>query len=374
MAPLVLLLILTTVTLAEKNPCKVCRDLTDAFQKHFDATEGQNYGGGNTAWEERSLGRNTYATSETRLVEIFEKTAKKCDYKCGSLLEDQEEYIEEWFFKRQDTDLFEEMCITELTRCCPSNRWGPDCEECPGGVETPCSGHGKCKGEGDRETDTKLTGTCSCDKGYNGTLCGECKRKFVRVDDTCEECSSLCKGQCTAPGPTGCEKCIKGYEFLEDTGCTDIDECAGDGCGDPALEDCLNSPGSYECVCKTGYARVAGKCQLEDLYASEDEGDEPTDETIEEATIESPGEGLGETEETTIETPEETKEPPSQRKVASKDTDEEEDDDDYDEVDEDSTTTFAQLKFKEQEYQENLKKLEDALGDVKNLGSNKDEL
>ena len=37
-------------------------------------------------------------------------------FQCGSLLEDQEEYLEEWFFNRQDTDIFEELCVNELER------------------------------------------------------------------------------------------------------------------------------------------------------------------------------------------------------------------------------------------------------------------
>jgi len=278
-------LLLFPALLAEKSKCTVCRELTEHFMKHFNKTRGQNFGGGNTAWEEKSLG--TYATSETRLVEILEKTAKNCDYKCGSLLEDQEEALEEWFFKRQGkTDLFEELCVDSLKRCCLKNRWGPDCQVCPGGTESPCSGKGTCRGEGDRES--KKAGTCNCDKGYNGSLCEGCAEKFVRVGDTCEECSSLCKSQnCTAPGPRGCVECRLGYEMLEETGCTDINECEreGMGCGDP-LEDCVNSAGSYECVCKTGYKRVDGKCQLEDLYASEDEEDDPVEGTEEGQNVE----------------------------------------------------------------------------------------
>ena len=44
----------------------------------------------------------------------------------------------------------------------------------------------------------------------------------------------------------------------------DINECEkeGMGCGDP-LEDCVNSAGTYECICKADYKRVDGKCQLE---------------------------------------------------------------------------------------------------------------
>jgi len=275
--PLLLFFLLTTPTFADKSPCKICKELTKSFKKHFDDTIGHNFGGGNTAWEEKSLG--TYATSETRLVEILEKAAKDCDYKCGSLLEDQEESLEDWFFNRQDkTDLFEELCVDHLKRCCLDNRWGPQCEECPGGVEIPCSGHGTCHGEGERSSTSKHHGTCTCDKGYTGKLCDECKNKFVKVEDTCEECSSVCEGQCVAPGPAGCIACVKGYELTDDIGCTDINECEREGCGDP-LEDCVNSEGSYECVCKTGYTRLAGKCQLEELYADEDEEDDITEET-----------------------------------------------------------------------------------------------
>ncbi|KAL5256426.1 hypothetical protein ACHWQZ_G011606 [Mnemiopsis leidyi] len=287
-----LLLILAPSLLAEKSKCDVCKDMTKHFMEHFNKTKGHNFGGGNTAWEEKSLG--TYATSETRLVEIQEKTAKKCDYKCGSLLEDQEEFLEEWFFKRQDkTDLFEELCVDHLKRCCLENRWGTDCKECPGGVVSPCSGKGRCLGEGSRDVD-KQAGTCQCNNGYNGTLCDSCRDRYVRVGEDCEECSKLCKSQkCTAPGPKGCVECRMGYEMLEETGCTDINECEreGMGCGDP-LENCVNSAGSYECVCKKDYKRVDGKCQLEDLYASEDEEDEPT-EGAETKEIESKDEGDG---------------------------------------------------------------------------------
>jgi len=269
---LLLLHLLTPPTFADKTPCKVCRDLTKSFKEHFDKTVGQNFGGGNTAWEEKSLG--TYATSEARLVELLEKTCGSKDYKCGSLLEDQEEYLEDWFFNRQDkTDLFEDLCVDHLERCCLQNRWGAQCEECPGGVENPCSGHGTCHSEGERSSPSKHHGTCTCDKGYTGTLCDECKNKFIKAGDTCEECSSVCEGQCVAPGPSGCTACVKGYELLDDIGCTDINECEREGCGDP-LEECVNSEGSYECVCKTGYTRLAGKCQLEELYADEDEEDD----------------------------------------------------------------------------------------------------
>lgn len=271
--PVSLLLILSLVA-AEKKDCEVCRGLVDKFNEHLEKTARQNYGGGNTAWEEKSLG--SYAKSETRLVEVLEKTCSSSDYKCGTLLENKEEFLEDWFFKKQEShpSLFSYLCIKDQAVCCKKNRWGKDCAECPGGVDKPCSGFGTCRGEGDRQGE----GTCNCDKGYNGTTCEGCKKMYIRVDDRCEECSKLCKGQCTGLGPQGCVECIKGYEKKEDEGCTDINECERDGCGDP-LEDCMNSAGSFECVCKKDYHRVGGKCVLEDLYADENEDSAEDSET-----------------------------------------------------------------------------------------------
>merc|ERR1712150_15392 len=110
-----------------------------------------------------------------------------------------------------------------------------------------------------------------------------------------------------------------------------------------------------------------GKCQLEDLYASEDEADEPTDETVD------PTEPTDETVVPAGEAGEIQSNAAEKRKnqPAIKQSD---DDDDEEDEDDDDETTFAGLKFKEQEYQENLKKLEEALEDVKNVVSNKNEL
>jgi len=48
---------------------------------------------------------------------------------------------------------------------CPPGYYDPDCSQCPGGAETPCSGHGTC--------DDGFTGTgiCTCEPGYVGTEC-----------------------------------------------------------------------------------------------------------------------------------------------------------------------------------------------------------
>ena len=32
-----------------------------------------------------------------------------------------------------------------LAVCCPENTYGPDCKECVGGAERPCTGNGNCE-------------------------------------------------------------------------------------------------------------------------------------------------------------------------------------------------------------------------------------
>ena len=78
----------------------------------FKKTNGSNFGGGNTAWEEKSLG--TYASrsvllavcighprpaSETRLLEILDGVCEDKDYSCDRLKEEAEEHIEEFWQK-----------------------------------------------------------------------------------------------------------------------------------------------------------------------------------------------------------------------------------------------------------------------------------
>lgn len=45
---------------AKKDKCRVCKDAAKRFDEGLDKTRGQNFGGGNSAWEEASLGG--YAT------------------------------------------------------------------------------------------------------------------------------------------------------------------------------------------------------------------------------------------------------------------------------------------------------------------------
>ena len=48
-------------------------------------------------------------------------------------------------------------------------------------------------------------------------------------------------------GPPTCGECPYGYMGSGEEGCTDIDECADNACGDPAYTQCVNEIGAYTC-------------------------------------------------------------------------------------------------------------------------------
>ncbi|XP_075713327.1 protein disulfide isomerase CRELD2 [Rhinoderma darwinii] len=326
---LFLLLIVLCGSATEKNPCDTCRKLVDGFHKGLELTSKKNFGGGNTAWEEKTLSK--YETSEIRLVEIIENLCDSSDFECNVMVEEHEEQIEKWWFKMKTKypDLLKWFCIETIKVCCPSGTYGPDCLACLGGSERPCHGNGFCSGDGTRSGD----GSCRCRAEYTGPFClecsdgyfssekndshaictachescktcdglsnkgcRECKEGWVEEDDSCVDvdecaaeklpckenqyclntegsfscirCDESCAG-CSSEGPGKCEDCATGY-FLEDEKCTDINECENseEACVRDN-EDCLNTPGSYKCVCGKGFEDQDGKC--EDIVETEDE-------------------------------------------------------------------------------------------------------
>ena len=60
----------------------------------------------------------------------------------------------------------------------------------------------------------------------------------------------------TTPLPASAnQKCVDGTRFVRNRGCVDIDECreVEDACS--SNEECVNTPGSYTCNCKSGFRR-----------------------------------------------------------------------------------------------------------------------
>ncbi|XP_068551084.1 protein disulfide isomerase CRELD1 isoform X2 [Anas acuta] len=275
------------------EPCGACRGLAESFSRGLERTEHEGFGGGNTAWEEEKLAK--YKHSETRLLEVLESVCPPSDFACHQLLERSEEHVERWWFheRHQHPDFFQWLCMDRLALCCPPGTYGPDCLPCAGGRQQPCSGNGRCDGEGTRGG----TGLCVCSPGYGGPYCAECgdgyyeasrnqsqllcaecyracgrctgpedssclrcKRGWVLHEHRCIDCSTACIG-CMGAGPARCKKCNKGYR-RDGAKCLDVDECASSE--EPVCsgvqEVCENTEGGYRCVCAQGHVRRDGQC------------------------------------------------------------------------------------------------------------------
>ncbi|XP_060050274.1 stabilin-2 isoform X2 [Erinaceus europaeus] len=138
-------------------------------------------------------------------------------------------------------------------QCCPGH-WGPDCMECPGGAENPCSGRGRCAEglEGD--------GSCTCQTGFGGTACETC------ADDNIfgPNCSAVCScvhGVCNSGihGDGACQ-CYSAYSGLH---CDKpIPECAALLC--PKNARCSTSTEDetkLECKCLPNYRGDGKYCE-----------------------------------------------------------------------------------------------------------------
>lgn len=229
---------------AASDKCSTCKEISSKFRQGMVATENHNFGGGNTAWEEKHQG--DYKNSETRLVEIIEQVCGEKSHDCLSFLEDGEEHIEHWWKHRQEDDVEDELeaylCITKLPVCCPAGHFGKACSVCPGlSGQPPCSGHGKCQGDGTRTG----KGDCQCSPGYIGKSCAKCKKLYYTQDGECKQCNSICAKGCKGSGPADCIECHTGY--VKDGGvCVDQNECVGaHNCSSGFY--CSNTIGSFSC-------------------------------------------------------------------------------------------------------------------------------
>eukprot|EP00736_Rhodelphis_marinus_P012243 Rmarinus@m.29416 len=95
-------------------------------------------------------------------------------------------------------------CVDSLCQC-TANLWGANCgKECPGGISTPCSGHGACD-------DGPLgMGTCSCDEGWGGPACStEC----ICIHGVCDAASALCKCD-VGYGGSDCTEIIQDFPYI----------------------------------------------------------------------------------------------------------------------------------------------------------------
>ncbi|KAI4887838.1 hypothetical protein NFI96_026531 [Prochilodus magdalenae] len=230
-----------------KDLCSTCTRIVENFNKRFEETANKNFGGGNTAWEERKLSK--YETSEIRLMEILEGLCDSSSFECNHMVEEHEEHFEIWWFKRKTNhpDLHKWFCIETIKVCCPKGTFGPDCNSCIGGAERPCHGNGRCDGDGTRGGN----GKCSCNSGYEGEFCLDCAERYYNEErnDTyslCKECHTSCT-KCSGATAGDCEECRDGWEEDQDGTCIDTNECSNDPSPCKDKEYCLNTEGSYTC-------------------------------------------------------------------------------------------------------------------------------
>jgi len=289
-----------------KSPCQGCKDLVDGILKGLDKTKNKNFGGGDTAWEEKK--NLKYKTSETRLVEVLEGACAKDNFKCNEIASEREDDIETWYKTLQDSKpLHEYLCVQKAAVCCKEGKFGENCEnDCPANSNGDiCFGNGKCKGSGDKQG----AGTCECDEGYSGDLCNECgPRHFQSFSNAtytmCSPCAVGCE-TCLSANDTDCLTCSAGFtvdktpkpapapeaakeegseekkegeeekkeeEAKEEEGpktvsCVDVNECVEQSDLCPVGEYCANTEGSYKCepwtcspLCKRCYGPTNRHC------------------------------------------------------------------------------------------------------------------
>lgn len=259
------------IVVGDKTKCEVCKEMADNFQKGMEKTKNSNFGGGNTKWEEENL-KISYLNSETRFIEITDNLCEESGdkSKCNRLFEKHEDDLESWWKMEKRGDLFKYLCLDTIKACCEPNHFGKSCDPCPGGIEMPCSGNGKCKGSGDREG----KGTCECDDGYDGELCTFCKDGYfdeteenTKVDDkaVCKKCHESCKLICSGPESKNCDECKTGWIQSEDQGCIDVNECLEEKSPCNDVQYCENTVGSYKCnkcdaACATCSSKGSDNC------------------------------------------------------------------------------------------------------------------
>ncbi|XP_037615817.1 stabilin-2 [Sebastes umbrosus] len=152
---------------------------------------------------------------------------------------------------------------TVTTPACCKGFYGPDCSPCPGGYQTPCSGHGQCfEGIGGN-------GSCICDSNFRGSRCHYCSssNKYgPNCDRTCPCVHGQCDNRPDSNGRCKPDSCLTGFtgQFCDRR--TAVCGVQAQFCH--AHADCDFSQGTTRCVCKHGYQGDGITCVESDPCAS----------------------------------------------------------------------------------------------------------
>nr|XP_034964450.1 latent-transforming growth factor beta-binding protein 2 [Zootoca vivipara] len=111
-------------------------------------------------------------------------------------------------------------------------------------------------------TNTQGSFTCqACDTGY---VLSSNKLTCEDINE-CEDANTHCLGgEClNTPGSYRCH-CRTGFELFNGSICEDLNECLDSGICSPNGE-CLNSHGSYFCICALGFSNAGGGVSCQDV-------------------------------------------------------------------------------------------------------------
>ncbi|XP_042323043.1 stabilin-2 isoform X2 [Sceloporus undulatus] len=138
--------------------------------------------------------------------------------------------------------------ITKKEPNCCRGFFGPDCNQCPGGFSSPCSGNGQCV------DGMKGNGTCICNTGFKGSHCQFCSdpNKYgPQCDQKCKCVYGKCDNQIESDGICLAGSCKNGYtgKFCD----TQVFPCGTFLQFCHAHADCMFANGAMSCICKPGY-------------------------------------------------------------------------------------------------------------------------
>ncbi|KAM6216453.1 stabilin-2 [Rhynchocyon petersi] len=180
------------------------------------------------------------------------------------------------------------VMVMQVPKCC-QGYFGPDCQACPGGPDTPCNNRGVCLDK------YWASGTCRCNTGFNGTACelcwpgrfgpdcqpcacsehgqcddgilgsGQCLCETGWTGRFCDiqtalppECTPPCSAHATCKENNTCECNLK-YEG-DGLTCTVVDFCKQNNGGCAKVAKCTQTNTTVSCTCPTGFSGDGYSC------------------------------------------------------------------------------------------------------------------